>query len=56
MLSAVKNNLSGRVITGEDIAKVTAFLCSEDAAMKRGQVIIVDGGVTLPAPLPTTEL
>ena len=56
MLSAVKNNLSGRVITGEDIAKVTAFLCSEDAAMIRGQVIIVDGGVTLPAPLPTTEL
>ena len=56
MLSAVRNNLSGRVITGEDIAKVTAFLCSEDAAMIRGQVIIVDGGVTLPAPLPTTEL
>ena len=56
MVSAVKNTLSGRVITGEDIAKVTAFLCSEDAAMIRGQVIVVDGGVTLPAPLPTTEL
>ena len=55
MVSAVKNTLAGRVITGSDIAKVTAFLCSEDAEMIRGQVIVVDGGVTLPAPLPTTE-
>ena len=56
MVSAVKNTLSGRVITGADIAKVTAFLCSEDAEMIKGQVVVVDGGVTLPAPLPSTEL
>tara|TARA_B100000809_G_scaffold224986_1_gene235558 strand:+ start:501 stop:1253 length:753 start_codon:yes stop_codon:yes gene_type:complete len=37
----------GRMVTAEDIAKVVVFLCTEDAAMIRGQVLIVDGGVTL---------
>ncbi len=52
MVSAGKATLSGRMITGEDIAKVAAFLCTKDADMVRGQVIIVDGGITLPAELP----
>ena len=30
-----------------DIAKVVAFLCTEEADMIRGQVIVVDGGATL---------
>ena len=47
MLSEGKNTLAGRMIAAEDIAKVTAFLCSENATMIRGQVIVVDGGVTL---------
>jgi enoyl-[acyl-carrier protein] reductase III len=38
---------AGRMIKPEDIAKVVAFLCSEDAEMIRGQSIIVDGGMTL---------
>lgn len=37
----------GRMMKPGDIAKVVAFLCSEDAAMIRGQSIIVDGGITL---------
>ena len=31
----------------EDIAKVVAFLCSEDADYITGQVIAVDGGMTM---------
>ena len=38
---------AGRMVTSEDIARVVAFLCTEDAAMIRGQVIVVDGGFTL---------
>ena len=38
---------AGRMLTGEDMARVVAFLCSEDAAMIRGQVIVVDGGMSL---------
>ena len=52
MVSAGKATLSGRMITAEDIAKVTAFLCTNDADMIRGQIIVVDGGITLPAELP----
>lgn len=40
---------AGRLATPEDVAGVVAFLCSPDAAMIRGQVIVVDGGATLPA-------
>ncbi|NIW44815.1 MAG: SDR family oxidoreductase, partial [candidate division Zixibacteria bacterium] len=32
----------------EDVAGVVAFLCSPAAAMIRGQIITVDGGLTLP--------
>ena len=38
---------AGRTITPEDVSKVVAMLCSSDAEMIRGQVIIVDGGETL---------
>ncbi len=38
---------AGRLLKPEDIAKIVAFLCSEDAAMIRGQAIIADGGITL---------
>jgi enoyl-[acyl-carrier protein] reductase III len=33
-----------RVTTPEDVARVVAFLCSDDAAMIIGQTIVVDGG------------
>jgi enoyl-[acyl-carrier protein] reductase III len=38
----------GRLVTTEDVAGVVAFLCSPAAEMICGQVITVDGGLTLP--------
>jgi enoyl-[acyl-carrier protein] reductase III len=38
---------AGRLVAPEDIANVVAFLCSEEAFMIRGQVILVDGGTSL---------
>ena len=52
MIEAGKQTLAGRMITSEDLAKVTAFLCTKEAEMIRGQVIVVDGGVTLSANFP----
>ena len=49
MLEAGHRTPAGRMVAAEDIAKVVAFLCGEDAAMIRGQVIVVDGGATLTA-------
>jgi enoyl-[acyl-carrier protein] reductase III len=40
---------AGRLVTEEDVAAAVAFLCSEDAAMIRGQVLHVDGGYSLVA-------
>ena len=42
----------GRVGRPEDIAKVIAFLCSEEAEWICGQTIVADGGLTLTAPSP----
>jgi enoyl-[acyl-carrier protein] reductase III len=36
------------MVTPQDVAEVVAFLCSPAAFMIRGQVIAVDGGMTLP--------
>ena len=38
---------AGRVVTAEDVARVVALLCSDDARMIRGQIILVDGGEML---------
>ena len=38
---------AGRMVQPEDIANVVAFLCSEGADMIRGQIIVLDGGVSL---------
>jgi len=40
---------AGRVVTPDDIASAVLFLCSPDARMIRGQVLLVDGGFTLHA-------
>ena len=38
---------AGRIVTSEDVAGVVAWLCTPDATMIRGQVIVVDGEFTL---------
>jgi enoyl-[acyl-carrier protein] reductase III len=45
---------AGRMVLPEDVANIVAFLCTEDATMIRGQIITVDGGVSLaPIGLPS---
>lgn len=44
---AAQRTPAGRIVTPEDIANVVAFLCSDDAAMIRGQTIVVDGGASV---------
>ncbi len=34
----------GRIVEGDDIARVVAFLCSNEASMICGQFLVVDGG------------
>lgn len=38
---------AGRMVASEDVASAVAFLCSRDASMIRGQILLVDGGFTL---------
>ena len=38
---------AGRMVLPEDIANVVAFLCSDESDMIRGQIIVIDGGVSL---------
>jgi len=48
MLRAGAANPAGRIVTPEDVAGAVAFLCSPDAQMVRGHVLVVDGGFLLP--------
>jgi enoyl-[acyl-carrier protein] reductase III len=47
MLRSVERTPAGRLVEPGDIASVVSFLCSPDAAMVRGQTLIVDGGFSL---------
>ncbi len=38
---------AGRMIQPEDVANLVAFLCRDESAMIRGQIIVIDGGVSL---------
>lgn len=40
---------SGRLLSAEEVAEVVYFLASRQARMIQGQVIVVDGGYSLPA-------
>ena len=42
-----KRTPAGRMVEPDDVAGAVAFLCSLDAAMIRGHVLIVDGGFSL---------
>ncbi len=44
---AWKTTPAGRMVRPEDVANAVAFLCSDESLMIRGQVIIVDGGVSV---------
>ena len=45
--AAIQATPLGRLGTIEDVARVTAFLVSEDAAFITGQVLSVDGGMVM---------
>ncbi len=47
---SIAHTPAGRLVTPEEIAQVTAFLCSPAASMIRGQIIALDGGATLLGP------
>ena len=44
---AEKESVLGRIADPEDVSHVVVFLCSDDARHITGQVILVDGGLTL---------
>jgi enoyl-[acyl-carrier protein] reductase III len=41
---AAERTPAGRIVEPQDVANCIAFLCSPEASMIRGQVIIIDGG------------
>jgi len=45
--SSIKTTPAGRMLMGEDVANLVAFLCSDESNMIRGQIIVIDGGVSL---------
>lgn len=49
LLRAAEKTPAGRIVTPDDVAGLAAFLCTTTAEMIRGQVIVQDGGFTLPA-------
>jgi len=47
MLAMAGRTPAGRLVSPEDVAGLVAFLAGPDAAMIRGQTLIVDGGYSL---------
>ena len=48
MAEIARRTPAGRIAAPEDIAAAVVFLCGPDAEMIRGQVLVVDGGYSLP--------
>lgn len=47
---AIAHTPAGRLVEPQEVASLAAFLCMPEAAMIRGQTIVLDGGATLPGP------
>ena len=47
MVAAAESTVTTRVLDPQDLANAVAFLCSDESEMKRGHILVVDGGVTL---------
>ena len=47
LTSSMARTPAGRMVEPEDVAGAVAFLCSRDAEMVRGHVLVVDGGFSL---------
>jgi enoyl-[acyl-carrier protein] reductase III len=47
MLELGRANPAGRIVSPQDVAGVVTFLCSPEAEMIRGQIVVVDGGWSL---------
>ena len=45
--SMVTKTPAGRMVQPEDLADAVAFLCRDEASMIRGQIIVIDGGMSL---------
>ncbi len=48
MQRAISSTPAGRLVRAEEVAGLVGFLCTPAASMIRGQVIVMDGGYTLP--------
>ena len=48
LVAARSKTPAGRMVSVEDVAGAVSFLCSDDAQMVRGHVLVVDGGFSLP--------
>jgi enoyl-[acyl-carrier protein] reductase III len=49
LVEGLKRTPAGRFVTPEEVAKVVAWLCTDDACMIVGQTIVVDGGYEITA-------
>jgi enoyl-[acyl-carrier protein] reductase III len=47
LLAVGGNTPAGRAVVPDDVAAAVAFLCSDDAWMVRGHVLVVDGGYSV---------
>lgn len=48
LVAAHTKTPAGRMVSVDDVAGAVSFLCSDDAQMVRGHVLVVDGGFQLP--------
>ena len=47
LAEGLRRTPAGRFVQPEEVARLVAFLCSDDARMIMGQVITIDGGYAL---------